>query len=313
MDLHAFEISFPLEYQPPLWRLKPANFLSHFVGHEGPGSLYSYLKNRGWVIALSAGNQDLARAFATFKITVHLTEEGFSMHFVLRKNIILTAFLENYRSIILVVFKYLNLLRASNLEEYHQKEVADLSAIRFQFSEKKRADSYVTWIAEHMSWPVPPEHLLTSPQCIREWAADGNVGLGQSTIRKYLDSFRIQEGRVVLMAKEHEKLNPGSNWEKETWYGTEYNVERFDEEFIKKVNNLHMLQGTLLTTFSRQMPLMIFRSCSYPVRTHSCPPTWMLTNVRSRRYQISMIMIFRITNKYLYSHRNDLIWFDRHR
>lgn len=85
MDLHAFEISFPLEYQPPLWRLKPANFLSHFVGHEGPGSLYSYLKNRGWVIALSAGNQDLARAFATFKITVHLTEEGFSMHFVLRK------------------------------------------------------------------------------------------------------------------------------------------------------------------------------------------------------------------------------------
>ncbi|KAF7778613.1 hypothetical protein Agabi119p4_2958 [Agaricus bisporus var. burnettii] len=220
MDLHAFEISFPLEYQPPLWRLKPANFLSHFVGHEGPGSLYSYLKNRGWVIALSAGNQDLARAFATFKITVHLTEEGF----------------KNYRSIILVVFKYLNLLRASNLEEYHQKEVADLSAIRFQFSEKKRADSYVTWIAEHMSWPVPPEHLLTSPQCIREWAADGNVGLGQSTIRKYLDSFRIQEGRVVLMAKEHEKLNPGSNWEKETWYGTEYNVERFDEEFIKKAN-----------------------------------------------------------------------------
>lgn len=139
------------------------------------------------------------------------------------------------------MFKYLNLLRSSNLEAYHQKEVADLSAIRFEFAEKKRADSYVTWIAEHMSEPVPPEHLITGPQCVRDWAADGNIGLGQSTIRKYLDSFRIQEGRVVLMAKEYENLSPNSTWEKETWYGTDYSVERFGEDFIRKVNNIAIL------------------------------------------------------------------------
>lgn len=78
MDFHALEMSFPLEYQPPYWRHKPASFLSHFIGHEGPGSLYSYLKEKGWVTSLSAGPQSLARAFAMFKITVHLTQEGFS-------------------------------------------------------------------------------------------------------------------------------------------------------------------------------------------------------------------------------------------
>lgn len=135
------------------------------------------------------------------------------------------------------MFKYLNLLRSSKLEAYHQKEVADISAIRFQFAEKKRADSYVTWIAESMSDPLSPEHLLTGPQCVRDWEVDGNTGLGLSTIRKYLDSFRIQEGRIVLMAKEHESLSPNSTWEKESWYGTEYRVERFDEDLIRKVNN----------------------------------------------------------------------------
>ena len=77
MNFHAVEISFPLAYQAPLWRRQPANFLAHFVGHEGPGSLYSYLKNKGWATALSCGPQPLARGFAMFRVTVQLTKEGF--------------------------------------------------------------------------------------------------------------------------------------------------------------------------------------------------------------------------------------------
>lgn len=76
-DFYAIEISFPLPYQAPYWRVKPAGFLSHFVGHEGPGSLYAYLKNKGWVTGLSAGEQDLGRGFEMFKMTAHLTKDGF--------------------------------------------------------------------------------------------------------------------------------------------------------------------------------------------------------------------------------------------
>ena len=78
MGFHALEISFPLEYQPPHYRSKPGSFLAHFLGHEGPGSLYSYLKNKHWATSLSSGPQSLARGFAMFKVTIHLTEEGFS-------------------------------------------------------------------------------------------------------------------------------------------------------------------------------------------------------------------------------------------
>lgn len=77
MDFYAFEISFPLPYQDPHWRVKPANYISHFVGHEGPGSLHAYLKNKGWIVSLSAGEQRLGRGFEIFKISVHLSKEGF--------------------------------------------------------------------------------------------------------------------------------------------------------------------------------------------------------------------------------------------
>jgi insulysin len=78
MAFHALEISFPIEEQTSQWKFKPAQFLSHFVGHEGPGSLMSYLKDKGWVTGLSAGPQNLGRGFAMFKCTMYLTEEGFS-------------------------------------------------------------------------------------------------------------------------------------------------------------------------------------------------------------------------------------------
>lgn len=132
------------------------------------------------------------------------------------------------------------LLRSSRFEDYHQKENAALSSIRFQFAEKRRPDNYATWIAEHMTWPVPPEHLLSGPQLIWDWDVNGAAGGGEDTVRRYLESFRIQEGRVVLMAKgdEHNKIRPGLKWEKGPWYDTDYNVERFDEDFVKDVRRV---------------------------------------------------------------------------
>jgi insulysin len=77
MDFHAMEISFPIDEQIPLWRFKPGNYLTDIIGYEGAGSLHSFLKDRGWITTLSAGVQDLARGFATFKITLYLSQNGF--------------------------------------------------------------------------------------------------------------------------------------------------------------------------------------------------------------------------------------------
>jgi insulysin len=79
MAVHALEISFPLEYQAPLWKYKPINLINHFVAHEGPGSLHSYLKQKHWIMSLNSGAQTLARGIALFRIAIRLTPEGFGM------------------------------------------------------------------------------------------------------------------------------------------------------------------------------------------------------------------------------------------
>lgn len=50
--------------------------MSHLIGHEGPGSILSALKSRGWSNNLVAGNKPTSRGFGFFGITVDLTEEG---------------------------------------------------------------------------------------------------------------------------------------------------------------------------------------------------------------------------------------------
>ncbi|TFK76345.1 insulin-degrading enzyme [Pluteus cervinus] len=248
MAFHALEISFPSEYQPPHWKYKPTHFISHFVGHEGPGSLFSYLKNKGWVTSLSCGPQHLARGFAMFKATIYMTQEGF-LH---------------YRDVVLATFKYLSMLRSTTFEQYHQREVARMSAIRFQFAEKRRPDDYAIWISEHMNWPLPRELLISGPQVTWEWDDSEEARIAQRKVKEYLDSFRIDESRVVLMAKaeEHAKLGDGE-WVKEPWYGTEYRVERFDEKFKAEANSLDSIPELYLPGPNKFIPtdLDVDRRC----------------------------------------------------
>jgi insulysin len=140
---------------------------------------------------------------------------------------------ENYREAILTAFQYLALLRSSKFDAFHQQELAKLSEIRYRFAEKRRPDDYASTLSENMAWPIPRDLLLSAPQLTWDWDSEE----GEAKVREYLNSFRLTGARVVLMAtgEEHAKLSPDATWEKEPWYGTEYNVERFDEKFIEQV------------------------------------------------------------------------------
>jgi insulysin len=242
MSFHAVEISFPFAYQPPLWRHKPGKFLAHFMGHEGPGSLHSYLKSKGWLTGLSAGPQGLGRGFAMFKITIHLTDDGFRASYIssdLGQNYSRRS-AENYRSVILAAFKYLSLLRSSAFPAWYQKEIAAIAAMRFRFTEKRKPEDYAVWVSDHMVWPVPPELLISAPQLVWEWDEGSTEGLGEKQVRDLLEGLRVDRGRAVLMARaeEHRKISGTSTpLETEPWYGTVYKVEKFDEDFMTQVSD----------------------------------------------------------------------------
>ncbi|EIN07085.1 hypothetical protein PUNSTDRAFT_53482 [Punctularia strigosozonata HHB-11173 SS5] len=230
MDFHAMETSWPLAWQAPLWRYKPANFISHYLGHEGPGSLHSYLKNKGWITALSSGPQNLGRGFAMMKVTIHLTNEGF----------------RNHRSVMLAVFKYLSLLRSSAIPAWAQRETSLLSRIRFRFREKRRPDDYAVSVAEYMSWPTPRELILSGPALDWEWKDEE----GERLVRELLNTLRVSEGRAVLMARgdQHALLRDGqdADWKQEPVYGTKFLVDKLDAAFMKEAESGNDIQELFL-------------------------------------------------------------------
>lgn len=57
-------------------RKKADEYLGHFVGHEGGGSLLSALKARGWASELSAGVSEQSSVAWLFEATITLTEAG---------------------------------------------------------------------------------------------------------------------------------------------------------------------------------------------------------------------------------------------
>ena len=54
-QLHSLELLWPVPPTEPLYATQPTQLLSHLLGHEGAGSAFALLKERGWATALSAG------------------------------------------------------------------------------------------------------------------------------------------------------------------------------------------------------------------------------------------------------------------
>src|SRR5882757_11245904 len=134
----------------------------------------------------------------------------------------------------MAAFKYISMLRSTDLSPNHQTEVSSLSDTRFRFSEKRRPDDYAVWVADKLSWPVPREFVIKAPQVVSEWDPDGTA---QAVAFQTLQGLSVKNSRAVLMAKqgEFQRLFGTQEWQTEPWYGTQYRVERLDEEFIQEV------------------------------------------------------------------------------
>lgn len=197
-DVRLLDVTFPFPEQAHLYRSKPGQLLAYFIGHEGHGSLFSGLKQRGWANLLSAGTSLGAEGFELFKISIDLTQEGY----------------EHYDSVVAAVFQYLDLLRKRPIEDWMYREVQNLSELRFAFKEKGNPALYSSTLAGQLQQPFPRDSILSGPYLL--WEFD------PALIAQTLDSLRPDRCRVMLAGREpprNVKLD-----KVERWYGTEYAV-----------------------------------------------------------------------------------------
>ncbi|KAF7563795.1 hypothetical protein G7046_g302 [Stylonectria norvegica] len=208
MDSREINLYFPFIDEEHLFASQPGRYISHLIGHEGPGSIMSYVKSKGWANGLSAGAYPVcAGSLGILGVQVRLTEEG----------------LKHYTEIVKVFFQYIALLRESPPLEWIFQEQKGMADVDFKFKQKTPASRFTSRISSVMQKPLPREWLLSGHSRLRSFEP--------KQIEEGLAMIRPDNLRLVVVSRTF----PG-NWDqKEKWYGTEYKYEKIPSDLMAEL------------------------------------------------------------------------------
>lgn len=202
-DIRHMAITFPVPDMREQYRTNPGHYVSHLVGHEGEGSLLSYLKRKRWANALSGGVKSGGRGFSFFSILINLTPEG----------------LEHTDEIASAVFQYMNLLRKVGPQSWVFEELKNLGVMRFRFKSKETPIHYVPSLTDCMhkyDW----KDILSAPYVADDYKPE--------LISELMSHLVPEKVRIALVSKSFE----GKTDKVEKYYSTEYTVEKIPEAKI---------------------------------------------------------------------------------
>ena len=205
-QVRRLRIMFQIPNQTPYLKYKPRQVISSLVGDEGPGSLLSYLKNQGWVTALSSGGGMKTHDHAIFEIGIGLTKSG----------------VNHVNDIVEALFSFLKLIKQDQNRQRYYQELSKLAAVEFQFQEKTEPIWYVKNLASNLQL-VEAKDVLTIPWVYEKYRLDL-----ENTILGYLNPEFMQ---LILIAETVE-----TNLQ-EKWYQTDYALSSIDTADINRWNH----------------------------------------------------------------------------
>ncbi|WP_440053759.1 insulinase family protein [Pseudoalteromonas sp. T1lg65] len=190
-DTRSLTLQFPIPSTTKHFKTKPVSLLTRLLGHEGTGSLYSYLKNKGFVESLSAynyGPNDHEMLYIHFE----LTKKGLAQ----RDEVAEAA------------FAYIELIKEQGVSKQYFEEQQKIANIEFNFAEKHNAAMTASFITSQLQ-NYAPEYVLNSPYTYEQWDPE--------LVSEYLAYLTPQNLRSVLVAKglETDTIQP----EYDTKYG----------------------------------------------------------------------------------------------
>ncbi|KAJ5688808.1 hypothetical protein N7462_003200 [Penicillium macrosclerotiorum] len=219
MDSRSMDMYFPFLDEENLNESQPSRYISHLIGHEGPGSVLSYLKAQGWANGLSAGAMPICPGSAFFTISVRLTPEG----------------LKQYQEVAKVIFEYIAMIKEREPEQWIFDEMKNLAEVDFRYKQKTPASRFTSRLSSVMQKQLPREHLL-SGSLLRRFDPE--------IIKKALTYLRADNFRLIIVSQDY----PGQWDKKEKWYGTEHKVEKIPQDFLGSIQEA--LQSTAATRTS---------------------------------------------------------------
>uniref|UniRef100_A0A8C2UXP0 Nardilysin convertase n=1 Tax=Chinchilla lanigera TaxID=34839 RepID=A0A8C2UXP0_CHILA len=206
--IHALTITWALPPQQQHYRVKPLHYISWLVGHEGKGSILSYLRKKCWALALFGGNGETGfeqnSTYSVFSISITLTDEGY----------------EHFYEVAHTVFQYLKMLQKLGPEKRIFEEIQKIEDNEFHYQEQTDPVEYVENMCENMQL-YPLQDFLTGDQLLFEFKPE--------IIAEALNQLVPQKANLVLLSG----ANEGKCDLKEKWFGTQYSIEDVENSWTE--------------------------------------------------------------------------------
>lgn len=196
----------PLD-DPAIQLSKPYRALSHFLGHEAPGSLHALLNEEGLLMSLSSGLSLDTTDFSLFSLSLALTPQGMKA-----KDHVLD-----------LVFQWIALLREQSEEQlaaYHD-ELRQISAMSFRFRENSDPTDFCSQASEQLfEEGLDPTRVLIASNEAGEY--------DRVVERAFLNRMRPENCMVSIVSSDLDEAV--GDWKTEKWYGAKYTEERLSVE-----------------------------------------------------------------------------------
>jgi insulysin len=277
------ELQWPMREIQTLYRSKPSRFVSHLLGHEGPGSLLACLRERHWAQELGADDVSKScRNFSVFSLELELTQAG----------------LENLHQVIALVFRYIELLR--DIPQWVHDELKAASDMQFRFLSDRPPSDTVSTLVDSMQ-QYPPHLVLAGPYKL---FVDQHPKDDINEIVQYLTPANV----LVIVAAQGVETD-----QVDRWYGTCYKEVPIDEAVLELWKSPPADAAALLrlpdqndmlpTSFDLVAPGEPFASDPLPrclVDTPTCR-LWYKPDTAFSQPKVNILILLRTTAAYMES------------
>ena len=138
-DIRKMDIFFELPSTRDQYESKPGRQFGFILGHEGKGSLLSYLKQKGWALTLGAGARQESKEVGAANISFGLTEEG----------------IKEYKNVLKAVIGYMQLMKEAGYQPHVFEELRSMATLDEVYSSKGEGMWRATNLAnEAMMYPI---------------------------------------------------------------------------------------------------------------------------------------------------------------
>lgn len=175
-DTRKITLRWPLPSLKEHYKKHPTHYMGHIIGHEGKGSLFSYLRAQGWANSLMAGGSSQLD-FSTFDITITLTPSG----------------LQNVDKVIDSVYAFIALFKHNGISQAIFDELNMMGKLGFRYMDKKEPfDWFYSLSFSVVQYPL--YYAMAANHLIEEYDPE--------LIKQLIDMLTPERSLLLLLAKD---------------------------------------------------------------------------------------------------------------